>query len=130
GQRRSRLGESGSATTHASRQCPAVLATGSPQQSDPSRMQGGWPEPAMDGRRPELEAGQRRFRLVIPPASAAGTAPPHPAPRKLEMNPFPPCRRPAALPVTWIKAVATPEGPHWPPWTNDPTPVSHGVCSP
>ena len=86
GQRRSRLGESGSATTHASRQCPAVLATGSPQQSDPSRMQGGWPEPAMDGRRPELGAGQRRFRLVIPPASATGTAPPHPAPRKLEMN--------------------------------------------
>ena len=38
----------------------------------PVRAQGGCPEPAMDGRRPEVGAGQRRFRLGIPPASAPG----------------------------------------------------------
>ena len=66
-------GETGSGRNRAAR----VQCLSRPRERwCPVRAQGGCPEPAMDGRRPEVGAGQRRFRLVIPPASAAGTAQP------------------------------------------------------
>src|SRR5690606_27066687 len=58
--------------------CVAVLPSpGSRHRLCPPGMQGGCPEPAMDGRRPELGAGQRIFRLGIRLASPAG-GPSHP----------------------------------------------------